>query len=115
MVENPAHGTTLQGLEGTEYISRLLRVLIAGAFVAGVLVFTYIFISGAVSWISAGGDKGKVEAAKDKVTKGLIGLVIMLFVFAIVNVIGCVIGINILEAEIGEFNVRFTGSVICGN
>lgn len=44
--------------------------------IAAALTFFYL-IFGAISWITSGGDKGKVEAARNKITAAVIGLLIL--------------------------------------
>ncbi len=58
--------------------------------VAG-LYFLFVLISGAISMISAGGDKGAVAEARQKITTGLIGLVIVISAIFLVDLIGTII------------------------
>lgn len=64
--------------------------------VAG-LWFLIQFMLGAVSWISAGGDKGKVKEAKDKITQSVIGLAIVVAAYAIAGLVGRILGLNFLD------------------
>ncbi len=64
--------------------------------VAG-LWFMIQFILGAVSWISAGGDKGKTTQAKDKLTQSVIGLAIVVGAYAIAGLVGAIVGIDFLN------------------
>ncbi len=64
--------------------------------VAG-LWFTINFILGAVSWISAGGDKGKVKEAKDKITQAVIGLAIVVAAYTIAGLLGKILGLDFLN------------------
>lgn len=64
--------------------------------VAG-LWFMIQFILGAVSWISAGGDKGKTTQAKDKLTQSVIGLAIVIGAYAISGLVGAILGIDFLN------------------
>ncbi len=54
--------------------------------VAALLVFAYM-IWGGVEWITSGGDKGKAESARNKLTAAIIGLVIVAASYAIVNLV----------------------------
>jgi hypothetical protein len=49
------------------------------------------------SWITAGGDSGKISKAKDKFVWSTIGLVIIVAAYAIVGLIGTLVGIPILN------------------
>ena len=59
------------------------------------LVAVVVMIVGGVSYMTSSGDAGKVKKAKDTILYGLIGLVICVLAFAIVNfVISQIIGSN---------------------
>ncbi|MEI8232377.1 MAG: hypothetical protein WCG44_01400 [bacterium] len=63
----------------------------------GGLAFLLYFLMGGVTWITAGGDKGKLEEAKDKITQGLVGLAILAASYVIIKFIETAIGMNILN------------------
>lgn len=59
------------------------------------LVAVVVMIVGGVSYMTSSGDAGKVKKAKDTILYGLIGLVVCVLAFAIVNfVISQIIGSN---------------------
>lgn len=60
-------------LEYNELVSKIIDVVF---IVAAAMTFFYL-IFGAISWITSGGDKGKVEAARNKITAAVIGLLIL--------------------------------------
>jgi len=62
--------------------------------VAGLATFAYIILGG-VTWIMAGGDKGKLEEAKSRITNGIIGLAIVASSWAIYLLIDYFFGIGI--------------------
>ncbi len=65
--------------------------------VAG-LWFVFQFVLGAIGWLSAGGDKVKVENAQKKLTQGIIGLVIVVVAVFLVDLVGRLLGLeNILS------------------
>jgi hypothetical protein len=48
---------------------------------------------GAISWITSGGDKGKIEDARNKITAAVIGILILASAWALFNlVVGIVFG-----------------------
>lgn len=81
------------GITTANIISSIIGFL---TIVAG-LWFMIQFILGAVSWISAGGDKGKVQQAKDKITQAVIGLAIVVAAYAIAGLIGNILGLDFLN------------------
>lgn len=72
------------------------NVLVVLTVVAG-LSFVIWFLLGGINWITAGGDKGKVDKAKGMMTNGAIGLIIIAVSYAVVWIVGTALGINILE------------------
>jgi len=66
-------------------------------FVIGVIVFFFMLITGAIQWISSGGDKQAVESARGKVGNALIGLIILFAVFAIIQILNTFFGLKLLE------------------
>ena len=50
--------------------------------VAGLATFMYL-VYGGIQWISSGGDKGKLEEARSKITNGIIGLAIVASAWAV--------------------------------
>ena len=61
----------------------LIRQVVTLVFVlAAALTFFYL-IAGAIAWITSGGDKGKVEEARNKITAAVIGLLILAATWAI--------------------------------
>lgn len=63
----------------------------------GGLAFLLYFLMGGVNWITAGGDKGKLEEARGKITQGLVGLAILAASYVIIKFIETAIGMNILN------------------
>lgn len=62
--------------------------------VAGLATFLYL-IYGGVEWITSGGDKGKIEEARSKITNGIIGLAIVASAWAVFLLVIYFFGINI--------------------
>ncbi|HBD02531.1 MAG: hypothetical protein UX38_C0001G0042 [Microgenomates group bacterium GW2011_GWC1_46_16] len=62
--------------------------------VAGLATFMYLVLGG-VQWIMAGGDKGKLEEARNRITNGLIGLAIVASAWAIYQLVDYFFGIGI--------------------
>lgn len=99
-INNPVLGN-LSSLNGVGFFQRLLPALIAAGLVIGVVIFFFMLLAGAVQWISSGGDKGAVEAARGRITNAIIGLVILLSLFAITRLIETFFGIDILYLNLG--------------
>ena len=63
----------------------------------GGLAFLLFFLQGGLNWITAGGDKGKIEEARGKITQGLIGLAVLAASYVIIKFIESAIGLNLLN------------------
>lgn len=105
-IKNPALSPSLQAKRGQEFFAEFLPKMIGLGFLIGVLVFFFVMIIGAVQWITAGGDKTALEAARSKILNALIGVVILFAIFAIVKVVENFFGINILSLDIGPFAIK---------
>ena len=65
--------------------------------IVGGLAFMMYFLWGAVNWILSGGEKGKLEEAKNHITQGLIGLAILVASYVIIKFLQAALGINLLN------------------
>lgn len=62
-------------------------------FVAALLVFAYL-IWGGIQWITSGGDKGKTEEARNKITAAIIGLAVLAASYAIFLIVLSFLGVG---------------------
>ena len=92
-LENIPQGESLAGSSMTQ----LIITLIEGAILVGALILLVYLILGAINWITSGGDKGKVESARNKITQALIGFVILVFVYTLYTFI-----LNVLGVDLGQ-------------
>ncbi|MBQ6375530.1 hypothetical protein IJJ37_01180 [Candidatus Saccharibacteria bacterium] len=78
---------------GSENLTNSVTGIINGVIAALGIVAVVIIIIGGVSYMTSSGDAGKVKKAKDTILYGVIGLIICVLAFAIVNfVIVSIIG-----------------------
>jgi amino acid transporter len=61
------------------------------------IFFVVYFFMGAFSWVTSGGDKGKTEKARDQITQGVLGLVLIIAAYAIIGLVGSIIGLKLLQ------------------
>jgi uncharacterized membrane protein HdeD (DUF308 family) len=64
--------------------------------IAGIWFLFQVIVAG-YQWLSSGGDKASIATARDKLTHALIGLVIVIMAFAIVSIVGTIMGIQFLR------------------
>ena len=103
-IGNPALGPTLQGYLGStggiSFFSHLVPNLVGLVFVVGALAFFAMLVTGAIQWITSGGDKQALEGARGKISNAVVGLVLLFAALAIIKFIEYFFKINILSLDI---------------
>lgn len=79
----------------TNYIVLFWRTLI----ILGGLSALLFLVWGAFDWILAGGDEGKIKSARQKITNSVVGLIILVASVALVDLVGNLIGFDLLQLE----------------
>lgn len=64
--------------------------------VAVILTLVFLIVGG-LKWIISGGDKKQLEGAQKTIQYAIIGLVVILLSFFIINFIGLLFGVNLLN------------------
>jgi hypothetical protein len=77
----------------TNVISLTIGVITAVAFI----YFIYQLFSGALSVITSGSDKAKIEGARKKIFSAIIGVVVVVSAIFIIDLVGQVLGVDILD------------------
>jgi hypothetical protein len=72
---------------------------IIGATVGMLLILAYVgaffyLITGGFDWVTSGGDKAKLQTARDKITNAITGLIIVSSVWAVMTLVGQFVGID---------------------
>lgn len=106
MIENLLAGTeplgNINGIPGgplehpanpAQTLSSLISTVIGLLTVISAIYFLISLITASISIIAAGGDSGKYEAARQKITTGAIGLVVSIAGIFIMDVIATLLGI----------------------
>lgn len=78
-------------------LERIISVGLGGITIVAALYFLFVFVMAAFQWISSAGDSGKIQTARDSMINGLIGMLIIVTTYAIMGVIGSVLGLDILN------------------
>jgi len=101
-IENPLLPTGLQPPQEKtpSTLGHILSTALTLALIGASVVFLFIIITGGLSYMTAGGDKEKKVAASTRLTNGVIGLAIVLCLFAITQLFSSLFGINLLEFTI---------------
>ena len=80
----------------TDLGSFVSKVFSAVILVAGLATFGYL-IYGGLQWIMSGGDKGKLEEARAKITNGIIGLAVVASAWAVYLLLDYFFGIGLAK------------------
>lgn len=104
-ITNPAI-KDITNKSGSDFFSDLLPALVTLGFVIGSLIFVFFLITGAITWMTSGGDKSKLESARGRLSSALIGFILLLVVFALIQLIEKFFNINILLLDIEAIKIR---------
>lgn len=88
-------------------VEKVFSVLLGLLTIIGGLWFMIQFVVGGLNWISAGGDSKKLEEARNRITSGLIGLIIIVAAWAIIGIAGTILGLDILNPANIIKNLQF--------
>jgi hypothetical protein len=88
-------------------LAQVLSSTIGLLTIIAVIYFIFVIITGAISIISSGGDKGSLEMGQRKITMGIVGVIIAIAAMFIMDLLANILGIpSILDigAMIGEIS-----------
>lgn len=74
--------------------TRALSTTIGVITAVGIIWFTFTLIIGAIGILTSGGDQKANESARQRITTGLIGLVVLIAALFIVDILGNIFGIQ---------------------
>lgn len=102
-IKNPVLDPLI-GATGTSGGNVSLAIIIANLYrtvviVGGLALFIYLGWGG-ISWILAGGDKSKIEAARERITQSIIGMAILSATVAITILLNTLFGFDLLNPTI---------------
>ena len=85
--------------EAAKSFTKIISNIIGVMTIAGGIWFMFQFIAGGLGWLTAGGDKAGVQAAQKRITNAVIGLVVVVSAYALIWIIGELLGFDILHPE----------------
>lgn len=77
-------------------LGSLISALVGALLVVSALLAFFFLILGGIQWITSGGDKTGMEAARNKITHAIVGLVIVGAAWAIMILIQNFLGITVI-------------------
>lgn len=93
----PAGGIPTGGDSATFVIQHVIKSGILLLFITATLLALAFLIWGGISWISSGGSKEGIDAARKKITYAIIGLAVALLAFLIINTVGDLFNVKLLS------------------
>lgn len=78
-------------------LNAIVSIFIGFLTTIAALWFIIRMIIGGISWLSAGGEQKSIQNAQQTITNAIIGLAIVVASYAIISVIGKLLGIEILN------------------
>jgi len=99
-ITNPALSEKIRNLTGLQFLAKFLPNIIVWFLIAASLAAFFILLIGGIQFITSGGDKAQMEAARGRLTTAIIGLILVFSVFAIMKVLGDFFGINLLQINL---------------
>lgn len=88
---------TVSDITTKSQFGSILSMIITTLTVVGGLAFAIFFTLGGLKWLTAGGDKAKVQEAQNQMTQGVIGLVVIVAGLFVTGLVGRILGIDILN------------------
>ena len=86
-----------QGDSSLTNMELVISRIIGGLTIIGGIFFVVYFMLASFTWVTAGGDAGKIQKSRDQMVQGVLGLIIIIIAYSVVSAIGTVIGINVLN------------------
>lgn len=73
-----------------------IQVAINLLLLASIIVFLLVFLWAAINWITSEGEKQKLQNARNKIVFAIVGLVVVLSAFLIINFIGSFLSVKLI-------------------
>ena len=78
-----------------QIISNVIGILT----IVGGIWFIFVFVTGAFQYLTAGGEPEAIKKASQRITTGIIGLVIIVTSYALISLLGNLLGFDILQPQ----------------
>jgi hypothetical protein len=77
-------------------LGQLISALVGVLLIVSALLAFFFLILGGISWITSGGDKAKMEEARNKITHAIVGLIIVGAAWAVMTLVQNFLGVTII-------------------
>lgn len=97
-------GTDIDGAKSGSLFVRYFVVIWNAFITIGALMVIVFFLWGGIEWISAGGDASKVEKARNRITQAVIGIIILVSSFVLIELVSTLF----FDGQFSILNFTFT-------
>ncbi len=99
-------GSDTSGVTAAQYLEKFISNAIGALTIIGGLFFIFYFVMGALNWITAGGDSGKITKARDQMIQGVTGMVVIVISYGLIGIIGSFVGLDLLHPANTFLNIN---------
>lgn len=82
------------GVNAATNLEKILSNVIGALTLVAALMFIFYFVTGALNWITAGGEQGKIQKARDQMIQGVLGMVVIVIAYSVIGIIGSFLGLK---------------------
>lgn len=87
----------------TDNIGQIVGTAITILLIVAVIIALFFLVWGGIRWITSGGDKGKVEGARNTIVAAIVGLIIAFLAFFILQVALGFFGLDLAQLTLPKF------------
>lgn len=85
------------GARGSAILGYYIALVIQTAMVLGGLALLLYMFLGAIGWITAGGDSGKIEKARNRIVQSIVGMAVLFSIVAVATFLSPLFGFDLLS------------------
>ena len=94
-VLEPAIGSDIEAARSGSLFMTILTGVLSFMMLLGILLVLMNLIQAGIDWVGSGGDKGKIEKARNRIVNAVIGIIILSAAVAIWNLVRQFLGIDL--------------------
>ena len=87
------------GKDAIEAISKIASTVIGFITITAGVYLIFQLLTASLNWMTASGDKGKLEKAQMQITQSLTGIIMIVAAYAIVSIVGTVLGLDVFLGD----------------
>lgn len=91
-------------------VNTLIAFIINAIIVVGIVLSLIFLLWGGIRWITSGGDKAKVDTARGTIVAAIVGLIIVILAWVIINAVLGVLGAGSLTGGFAIPSLKSTST-----